>query len=113
MRRPAGSDDVRVYEIRAEILKAMAHPSRLMILDALADGERCVCELQEIVRSDMSTVSRHLAQMKRAGILSSRRDGSSIYYKLRVPCVLRLFDCVEAVLEVDAKERTRLARRLA
>jgi len=112
MRRSAGTDHLRVYEMRAEILKAMAHPSRLMILDALADGERCVCELQEVVGSEMSTVSRHLAVMKRAGVLSARRDRNSIYYKLRVPCVLRLFECVEAVLAVDTKERARLARRI-
>jgi len=113
MRRAPRPQDARVYEVRAEVLKSLAHPSRLMILDALADGERCVCELQEIVGSDMSTVSRHLALMKRAGVLSTRRDGNSIHYKLRVPCVLRLFECVEAVLAVEAKERTRLARRIA
>lgn len=102
-----------IYEARAEILKAIAHPGRLMILDALADGERCVCELQEIVGSDMSTVSRHLAMMKSARLLSSRREGTNVYYRLRVPCVLRFFSCVEAVLAADAKERVRLARGLA
>ena len=96
-----------VYEARAEILKALAHPSRLAIVDALADGERCVCELQELVGSDMSTVSRHLALMKAAGLLAARREGTSIYYRLRVPCVTRVFTCVEAVLAADTKERAR------
>ena len=58
------------YERRAEILKALAHSSRLKILDALAAGDRCVCELQEIVGSSMPTISRHLSQMKAAGIVA-------------------------------------------
>ncbi len=102
-----------VYEARSEVLKAMAHPSRLKIMDALAKGERCVCELQEVVGSDLSTVSRHLALMKGAGILSARKEGANVYYKLRVPCVLGFFGCVEAVISADAKERTRLAREIA
>ena len=98
--------DLAVYERRAEILKALAHPSRLMMMDALADGERCVCELQELVGSSMPTVSRHLAQMKAAGIVAGRRDGNQIFYSLLVPCVTDVFDCIERVLDA---ERERFA----
>ncbi|HCA48742.1 MAG TPA: transcriptional regulator [Armatimonadetes bacterium] len=94
-----------VYEARAEVMKALAHPSRLMMLDALAEKEMCVCELREIVGSSMPTVSRHLAQMRNAGIVDSRRDGNQIYYRLVVPCVLRMFSCIDAVLHSEA-ERT-------
>ncbi len=97
------------YEARAEIMKALAHPSRLMIVDALAEGEKCVCELQEIVGSSMPTVSRHLAQMKNAGMIEGRRDGNSIYYRLLVPCVLRVFPCID---EVMRKEAERMAEVL-
>jgi DNA-binding transcriptional ArsR family regulator len=93
--------DQAVYEARAEVMKALAHPSRLMIADALADGEMCVCELQEIVGSTMPTVSRHLSQMKNAGIIEGRREGNQIYYRLLVPCVLRLFGCIDAVLHSE------------
>ncbi|HTP24654.1 MAG TPA: metalloregulator ArsR/SmtB family transcription factor [Anaeromyxobacteraceae bacterium] len=102
-----------VYEARAEVLKAMAHPSRLKMLDALEKGERCVCELQKLVGSDLSTVSRHLSVMKAAGIVSIRKHGSNVYYRLRVPCLLRVFGCIEAVLAADAKDRGRLAKDLA
>jgi DNA-binding transcriptional ArsR family regulator len=102
-----------VYAARAEILKAMAHPSRLKILDALATHERCVCDLQEVVGSDMSTVSRHLAVMKAAGIVSTRKEGRSVFYRLRVPCLLNFFGCVEAVLTERAKERVRVVKGLA
>ena len=99
------------YQARAEILKAMAHPSRLRMLDALKSGELCVGELQELVRSDLSTVSRHLSVMRSAGLLSSRREANQILYALRVPCVLKTFECVEAVLREDARSARRLAAR--
>lgn len=91
------------YEARAEVMKALAHPSRLIIMDALAEGEKCVCELQELVGSTMPTVSRHLSQMKNAGIIDGRRDGNQIYYRLLVPCVLSVFPCIDRVLQSEAE----------
>lgn len=91
------------YEARAEVMKALAHPSRLIIMDALAEGEKCVCELQELVGSTMPTVSRHLSQMKNAGIIEGRRDGNQIYYRLLVPCVLSVFPCIDRVLQSEAE----------
>ena len=97
------------YTSRAEVMKALAHPSRLMMLDALADGEKCVCELQALVGSSMPTVSTHLAQMRNAGIIEARRDGNWVYYRLLVPCVLKLFQCIDAVLVSEAE---RMAQAL-
>jgi len=87
------------FEERARILKAMAHPTRLYIVDVLADGERCVHELTEMVGADMSTVSKHLSVLRSAGILNDEKRGSEVYYSLRMACVLGFFDCVEAVLK--------------
>jgi DNA-binding transcriptional ArsR family regulator len=88
----------RRYKRKALVLKAMAHPSRLAMLEALADGERCVCELQRVVGSDMSTVSKHLALLKAAGLVADRKEGLWVHYRLRVPCVLKFMGCIEAVL---------------
>lgn len=96
---------------RTRILKAMAHPSRLLVLEALADRERCVCELQSLVGADMSTVSKHLALMRGAGLLEHRREGLKVFYRLRAPCVLRFLECVDAVRL--ATPRVRGARRRA
>jgi DNA-binding transcriptional ArsR family regulator len=97
------------YEARANIIKAMAHPTRLFIVDELAHrGERCVCELTAMVGSDMSTVSRHLAMLKSAGIVEDRRRGAQVYYSLRVRCVLDFFECVESVLKCNAKGQQKL-----
>lgn len=86
------------YKLKAQIIKAMAHPSRLMIIDELAKGERCVCDLQRVVGADMSTVSKHLAVMRNAGIVEDRKAGLQVFYRLRVPCILKFFGCVEAVM---------------
>lgn len=91
------------YEARAAVIKALGHPSRLMMVDELAKGERCVCELQEIVGSDMSTVSKHLSVLKAAGIVDDDKRGLQVFYRLRVPCILRFFGCVEAVLQEQAR----------
>jgi DNA-binding transcriptional ArsR family regulator len=94
---------------RARIFKAMSHPTRLFIVDQLAqDGQRCVCELTEMVGADMSTVSRHLAILKEAGIIEDEKRGAQVYYRLRMTCVLSFFDCVETVLQRNAKERMKL-----
>jgi DNA-binding transcriptional ArsR family regulator len=85
-------------ERRAKIIKAMAHPSRLLMLEALADGERCVCDLQKLVGADISTVSKHLSLMKAAGLVEDRKEGLWVHYRLRVPCILQFMSCIEAVL---------------
>ena len=101
-----------IYEQKARILKAMAHPSRMAMIDALAAGERCVCELREVVGSDMSTVSKHLSLMKSAGIVADRKVGLQVYYRLRVPCILKFFGCIDAVIRSNAAEQEQLAELL-
>lgn len=88
---------------RALVIKAMGHPSRLAMLEALRDGQRCVCELQRVVGSDMSTVSKHLSVMKSAGLVEDRKEGLKVHYRLRVPCVLDFLDCVDAVLDPEGR----------
>jgi ArsR family transcriptional regulator len=96
------------FEARARIIKAMAHPTRLFMVDELAKGERCVCELTEMVGADMSTVSKHLAILKGAGIVADERRGNQVFYSLRVPCVLHFFDCVETVMRRNAEQQLAL-----
>lgn len=103
--------DRDAYKERAAIIKAMAHPSRLMMIDALAEGEKCVCDLQQLVGADLSTVSKHLSVMKSAGIVTDRKEGLKVFYRLRVPCVLRFFDCVEAVMRANTAEAARATRK--
>jgi ArsR family transcriptional regulator len=99
------------FEARARIVKAMAHPTRLFIVDQLSHGERCVCELTDMIGADMSTVSKHLALLRNAGIIHDDKRGSQVFYTLRVPCILRFFDCVESVILSTAREQLALAGR--
>ncbi len=98
----------RAYEERAKIIKALAHPSRLMIVDALKDGEKCVCELRELVGADISTVSKHLALMREAGILADRKVGLQVFYSLRCPCITSFFGCIETVMKSNAQDKMEL-----
>ncbi len=82
---------------RVSVLKAMAHPSRLLMLETLTGGERCVCDLQRIVDADLSTVSKHLSLMRAAGLVTCRKQGLQVFYRLSVPCVMEFLDCVDAV----------------
>jgi ArsR family transcriptional regulator len=98
------------FDARARIIKAMAHPTRLFIVDELSRGRRCVCELTDMIGADMSTVSKHLAVLKGVGIVRDAKRGSQVYYTLSMPCILNFFGCVESVLETTAKEQLDLAR---
>lgn len=91
------------YEARARIAKALAHPSRLMILDALDAGERCVCELTDLVGADQSTVSKHLAVLKQAGLVEDRKEGVMAFYRVKVCCLGGFWKCIETVLSANLK----------
>lgn len=93
------------FEARAKVFKALAHPARLAMLQALARGERCVCELQELVGSDMSTVSKHLALLRETGVVSTRRQGNQAFYSLEMGCLPQFLDCVDAFLRQDLDVR--------
>ncbi len=97
------SIDRRRLANRAAILKSLAHPSRLLMIDELSNRERCVCELAEVVGADMSTVSKHLSILKNAGIVEDEKRGAMVFYRLRTRCIFRFLDCVET-LSREARE---------
>ncbi|MGB2938173.1 MAG: metalloregulator ArsR/SmtB family transcription factor [Phycisphaerae bacterium] len=95
----------RQFEARAKILKALAHPTRLFIVDQLSRKERCVCELTDRIGADMSTVSKHLGILKGVGIVLDEKRGTQVFYHLRAPCVLGCLDCVQDVLKETARQQ--------
>ena len=101
-----------LFERQAEIAKAVAHPLRIAVIDFLKDGEKCVCEIAEHIGSERSNVSRHLALMVHAGVLSCRKDGLKVFYTLRTPCVAEFLSCVVRVLRQQAKENEKLLASL-
>ena len=87
------------YEEMATVVKAMAHPTRLFIIDELKKQPHCVCELTEMVGADTSTVSKHLSVLKNAGIIYGEKRGISVFYHLRCDCVLNFYNCIIDVIE--------------
>lgn len=85
------------YKTRSEIMKALAHPTRLFIVDFLSGGEKCVCEIVEQVGVDISTISKHLLVMKNAGLVEDEKRGLNVFYKLVCPCVNEVFNCLEKI----------------
>jgi ArsR family transcriptional regulator len=93
------------YEARAKIAKAMAHPSRLLMLDLLQKQEMCVSDLTEQVGADQSTVSKHLAVLKDVGLVDVQKDGALSYYRVTCECLDGFFSCMESVLKSDVELR--------
>lgn len=104
------ADDV--LELKANVLKALGQPTRLKILELLRDGERCVCEIFPAIQEEQSNVSRHLALLKATGILTSRKEGQMVHYRIRDPQVFKLLDGVNALLRTHMDERRTLSRHL-
>lgn len=91
--------DREVFRSQARVMKALANESRLMIVDRLSRGECSAGELTQLIGSDQSTVSKHLAILRAYGIVEDRREGSIVVYRLLTPCVVRFFSCATEVLK--------------
>jgi len=97
-----------VFEVQAEYFKALSHPVRIKILYYLKKGERCVCEIVPYLKEEQSNVSRHLAALKRAGILSSRKEGVSVYYRVEDENVYKIVDLALCSVKKVAREKVAL-----
>lgn len=89
------------YHEMARIVKAMAHPTRLFIIDTLKKQSYCVLELTEMIGADISTVSKHLSVLKNAGILRDEKRGNCVYYHLYCNCVLDFYQCIINVIKTN------------
>jgi ArsR family transcriptional regulator len=99
------------YEARAKVAKALAHPSRLMILDLLGKTEMSVTEITKAVGADQSTVSKHLAILKDVGLIDARKQGTTSFYRVTCRSLGGFFSCLEAVVASDVKRRQASAGR--
>jgi ArsR family transcriptional regulator len=95
----------------ADVLKSLAQPTRLKIIDFLRDGERCVCEIFPAIDEEQSNTSRHLAYMQTHGILSRRKEGVKIYYAVKHPEVMEIIDRATAIVRREVELRSGLINR--
>ncbi len=86
------------YKERSLVFKALAHPSRLFIVDKLTAGECCVCEFVNELKVDFSTVSKHLSVLKNAGLISDEKRGQQVFYRLQMHCVGEFNRCIDNFL---------------
>ena len=96
------------YDARARIAKALAHPTRLLLLDAVLEKDLCVCEMTELVGADQSTVSKHLAILKDAGFVELEKQGAMNFYSIRCQCLDQFFGCIESVLRQKVRAQQEL-----
>jgi ArsR family transcriptional regulator len=82
---------------RSVIVKAMAHPTRLLVMDVLTQGEKCVNDLTNLAGCDVTTLSKHLALMRRAGLLNCEKRGVNVFYQIACPCFLEFFRCIDLI----------------
>lgn len=95
-------------DAQARVFKALAHPTRIFVVRMLAEDERCVCDLTEMVGADKSTVSKHLSLLKQAGIIQDEKRGNMVFYSLKARCVLNFMACVEGMLEAEIQAMSAL-----
>ncbi|AVX20115.1 ArsR/SmtB family transcription factor [Carboxydocella thermautotrophica] len=100
----------KVWRLQADILKALAHPLRLQILEKLRQGEVCVCQLIADLQADQANISQHLAILRRQGLVSSRREGSWVHYKIVHPEVFAILDQVKGILSREAQQKAEIVK---
>jgi ArsR family transcriptional regulator len=101
-----------IYEVKAEFFKTLAHPARLRVLEVLSEGERPVNELLPLVGIEPSHLSQQLAVLRRARVVKSRREGSSVVYEVADPRLFRLLDEAKEILTTSLNESQDLLRDL-
>jgi len=104
--------DDRAIQMKAEILKALAQPTRLKILECLRGCEKCICEIVPAISGEQSNISRHISLMQKSGLLTSRKDGVRVMVRVRDPKVFDILDKVSAILTNQVDEQRRLIHSL-
>jgi len=109
---PHWAMDDTALKLKADLIKALAHPTRLKIIEFLKDGERCVCEITPFLGLEQSNVSQHLGLLRDRGILSSRKEGMSVFYRVRNPEVFKVLEVLDSLLLRDLDEKRELLTKL-
>lgn len=92
------TNDPEHYRQHAEMCKVLTDPKRLMLLDALRSDERSVGELAELLGVNLANASQHLAVLRHAGLVASRRSGSSVRYRLAEPAIVQACDVIDRIV---------------
>ena len=103
----------RILALKAEVLKALAQPTRLKILELLRHGERCICEIIPAINGEQSNISRHISLMQKSHLVTTRRDGVKVMVKVKDPKIFEILDHVGFLLRRQIVEDGKLIQDLA
>ncbi len=104
--------DKKLFEMHAEICKIFTNPKRLEIISLLKDEEKTVSELEELAGIPQANISQHLTVLRQNGVVTTRREGANIYYKIANPKILQACDLMREVLLEKLAESEKLAKRM-
>jgi len=107
------SMEEKVLELKAEILKALAQPTRLKILELLRNGEKCICEIVPAINGEQSNISRHISLMQKSHLVTTRKDGVKVMVKVRDPKIFEILDSVSLLLKKQIQETGKLIQKFA
>lgn len=100
-----------LIEAKTIVLKALAHPTRLYMIEELAKGEQCVCKFVEAIKADFSTISKHLAVLKNAGLVTDEKRGQLVFYQLRMQCLPAFINCIGKEVADKAMAHAKIINR--
>lgn len=103
----------RILELKAEVLKVLAQPTRLKILELLRNGERCICEIVPAINGEQSNISRHISLMQKSHLVTTRKDGVKVMVKVRDPKIFEILDGVSLLLKKQIQETGKLIQKFA
>ncbi len=103
--------DKEFYKLKTNIIKALANPVRLMIIDYLRDGEKCVCEIVEKLQEEQSNISKSLGILKSNGLIKDRKEGLNVYYRLNLCCINEFFCCLDNIISENLNQQKELVER--
>lgn len=102
----------KILELKAEVLKALAQPTRLKILELLRHGEKCICEIVPAINGEQSNISRHISLMQKSHLVTTRKDGVKVMVKVRDPKIFDILDSITTILKNGMHEQSRLIRSI-
>ncbi len=98
--------------LKSEVLKALAQPTRLKILELLRNGERCICEIVPAINGEQSNISRHISLMQKSHLITTRKDGVKVMVKVKGPEIFEIIDKVGLLLKRELTEQRKVLAQI-
>ena len=102
----------KAVQLKSEVLKALAQPTRLKILECIRGGEKCICEIVPEINGEQSNISRHLSVMQKSHLITTRKDGVRVMVKVKGPEIFEILDKVGLLLKRELMEQRKVLAQI-